>query len=128
MAEHVQWHLSRNPLNVSTIYFQFQPQNREIRNLEIHQIEVASKMHFVTSRYPNRFFEIPEVFPKSSHVECWMIENSVTQFRSHRKCVTSLMVQKKKRKKNVDSIAVTDHRTRVSLETESKEKDSNKKK
>lgn len=36
--------------------------------------------------------------------------------------------KKKKRKKNVDSIAVTDHRTRASLETESKEKDSNKKK
>lgn len=41
----------------------------------------------------------------------------MTPFRSHRKCVTSLMVQK--RKKNVDSIAVTDHRTRASLETES---------
>lgn len=44
-----------------------------------------------------------------------MTENSVTQFRSHRKCVTDGT----KKKKNADSIAVTDHRTRASLETES---------
>lgn len=56
-----------------------------------------------------------------------MTENSVTQFRSHRKCVTDGT----KKKKNADSIAVTDHRTRASLETEKnarEEKNSDKKK